>query len=78
MKDKKYIVIESGSGRPMAFADDQFCYAPPKKQHRGRPLNFMLETYTEEEAKELMQLSRDFRSRNGFSLTEYQLMPIKI
>lgn len=69
--ERKFIIVDEHN-RPMSFSGDQLCYVNPRGRSR-----FYLEIYTEEQAKEKIAKTISFRERYGFSIDEYNLMPIK-
>lgn len=68
---KKYIVVNE-FGRPMTFLGDQFIYA--ETERRRSPV--ALQSYTHEEAKDLIKQTVEYKIKNNFSVGEYWLIPI--
>lgn len=68
-KSKNVIVVDD-QFKPMTFDGDKFCYA-----QNGRNQRFPVEVYTIEQAQELIQDHRRYRSRNNFGNDTIQTMP---
>lgn len=78
MKERRYIVVDEISGKPMSFwsSDEdnggQFCFV--NRYHPTK--NFALTTYTKKEFERLVRASNKFRKANNFSLTKYIKMRV--
>lgn len=67
----KFIVVDENN-KPMTFFKNQFCYNETETNRRP----FAIDLYSYKEAKQLMQVSKEFRETSGFKETEYFLMPV--